>query len=73
MVDAAVENFGGLHIAFNNAGISKMSKFADVTEDLMTELLDVNFKSIVFCLKYQVLPPHHCRRTLMLKGFCELE
>ncbi|CAM9223256.1 unnamed protein product [Laminaria digitata] len=54
MVDAAVEAFGGLHVAFNNAGIYKASKFADMTEDVMSQMVDVNFKSLVFCFKYQI-------------------
>ncbi|CAM9432660.1 unnamed protein product [Laminaria digitata] len=54
MVDAAVEEFGGLHVAFNNAGTSKMCKFADMTEDVMDQMVDVNFKSLVFCFKYQI-------------------
>ena len=55
MVDAAVETFGGLHVAFNNAGIFAAATFADVTEDSLSKLVDVNFKSLVFCFKYQVL------------------
>ena len=54
MVDAAVETFGGLHVAFNNAGTSKIVKFSDITEDVMSEMLGVNFKSLVYCFKYQV-------------------
>ena len=48
--------FGGLHVAFNNAGTSKIVKFSDITEDVMSEMLGVNFKSLVYCFKYQVLP-----------------
>ncbi|CAN0496195.1 unnamed protein product, partial [Scytosiphon promiscuus] len=55
MLDASVENFGGLHVAFNNAGNSKMCKFADITEEVLSEMVDVNFKALVYCLKYQVL------------------
>ena len=58
MVDAAVENFGGLHVAFNNAGAFVTGTFADITEDAINKLLDVNFKSLVYCFKYQVLPTH---------------
>lgn len=55
MVDAAVGKFGGLHVAFNNAGTFAMRTFADITEDLMSKLLDTNFKSLVYCFKYQAI------------------
>lgn len=58
MVDVAVEKFGGLHVAFNNAGTSKIVKFAEITEDVMSGMLDVNFKSLVYCFKYQVRQLH---------------
>ncbi|CAN0502222.1 unnamed protein product, partial [Scytosiphon promiscuus] len=54
MVDAAVEKFGGLHVAFNNAGTFAVGTFADITEESMNKMLDVNFKSLVYCFKYQV-------------------
>lgn len=54
MVDAAVENFGGLHVAFNNAGITEKTTFADITDEQTSKMIDVNFKSLVFCFKYQV-------------------
>lgn len=54
MVDTAVEKFGGLHVAFNNAGTFSLRTFDEVTEESMSKLLDVNFKAVVFCFKYQV-------------------
>ncbi len=56
MVDTAVEKFGALHVAFNNAGIFRTSSFVDMTEDTVGPLLDVNVKSLVWCFKYQVCP-----------------
>lgn len=56
MVDAAVERFGGLHVAFNNAGTIGKGTFAEITEESASKMIDVNFKSLVFCFKYQV----HC-------------
>ncbi|CAN0329113.1 unnamed protein product [Scytosiphon promiscuus] len=54
MVDAAVEKFGGLHVAFNNAGTIEAGTFADITDEQTSKMMDVNFKSLVFCFKYQV-------------------
>eukprot|EP00752_Nemacystus_decipiens_P011779 g10451.t1 len=54
MVDTAVEKFGALHVAFNNAGIFRTSSFAEMTEETCGALLDVNVKSLVWCFKYQM-------------------
>ncbi|CAN0276227.1 unnamed protein product [Ascophyllum nodosum] len=54
MVDVAVETFGGLHIAFNNAGVFMGAPFSEVTEDMASMIFDINLKSLVFCFKYQI-------------------
>lgn len=54
MVDIAVETFGGLHVAFNNAGVFLGAPFVDMTEDIVSKVFDTNPKSLVFCFKYQV-------------------
>ncbi|CAM9874746.1 unnamed protein product [Ectocarpus sp. 13 AM-2016] len=54
MVDTAVEKFGALHVAFNNAGVFKTATFANMTKDSLDSLLDVNVKSLAWCFKYQI-------------------
>ena len=54
MVDTAVDKFGALHVAFNNAGIFRTAVFADIAEETVDTLLGVNVKSLAFCFKYQV-------------------
>lgn len=54
MVDAAVDTFGGLNVAFNNAGIYMAASLAETSDEMATSLLDINLKSHVFCYKYQV-------------------
>ncbi|CBN74948.1 short-chain dehydrogenase/reductase SDR [Ectocarpus siliculosus] len=54
MVDTAIEKFGGLHVAFNNAGVFKTVPFVDITEDTIDDILNTNVKSIAWCLKYQI-------------------
>ncbi|CAM9780933.1 unnamed protein product, partial [Ascophyllum nodosum] len=54
MVEVAVETFGGLHVAFNNAGIVMTAPFSEITEDMASKVFDINLKSLVFCFKYQI-------------------
>ena len=54
MVDVALETFGGLHVAFNNAGMFSGGTFAEITDEGMSKMIDVNLKSLVYCFKYQV-------------------
>ena len=49
-----METFGGLHVAFNNAGIVMTAPFSEITEDMASKVFDINLKSLVFCFKYQV-------------------
>ncbi|CBJ26536.1 short chain dehydrogenase [Ectocarpus siliculosus] len=41
MVDAAMEKFGGLHVAFNNAGVFKAVPFVGITVDTIEDLPDI--------------------------------
>ena len=63
MVDTAVETFGGLHVAFNNAAIFRPATFADITEETMDALIDTNVKSLAWGFKYQV-PHEPCSTTM---------
>lgn len=53
----AIERFGRIDIAFNNAGVSgKTAPVQELTESDFYQLIDVNLKGIFLGLKYQV--PH---------------
>ncbi|CAN0205698.1 unnamed protein product [Pylaiella littoralis] len=54
MVDTAIETFGALHIAFNNAGVFMPTPFHEITEETIHALLGINVKSIAWCFKYQI-------------------
>ncbi|MBA2519509.1 MAG: SDR family oxidoreductase [Chloroflexia bacterium] len=55
LVDTAVGRFGGLDLAFNNAGASgAMGSVADVTVDGWRDTLDTNLTSAFLGAKYQV-------------------
>jgi short-subunit dehydrogenase len=43
LLDAARERFGGLDVLINNAGISSFGHFADSTEEILRQIMEVNF------------------------------
>jgi len=55
MVDAAVEAFGGLDYAFNNAGIEgEQAPTAEYPEDVWTRVLDVNLRGVFRCVQAEL-------------------
>lgn len=58
MIDEISMKYGGIDILINNAGISKIGLFMDMTEVEWNELLDINLKGIINCshcvLKYMI-------------------
>src|SRR4051812_396638 len=54
-LDKAVEAFGRLDIAFNNAGTEQpVTATADLTEDEWDRVVSINLRSVFLCMKYQV-------------------
>ena len=54
-VDTAVETYGGLHLAVNNAGIGgPLGPITDIDIDAYKQLIDVNLHSVFYGLKYQI-------------------
>jgi NAD(P)-dependent dehydrogenase (short-subunit alcohol dehydrogenase family) len=55
MVAFAVERYGRLDVAFNNAGIELENKAtADCDEDTFDRIVDVNLKGVWLCMKYEI-------------------
>jgi len=54
LVQRAVQTFGGLHIAFNNAGTAKMGPLTDLSAADFEELFRVNVLGVFLGLKHQV-------------------
>ena len=51
MVDFCLSKFGKIDVLVNNAGISQIKPFADITEDDWDEMMRVNLKGIYNCTK----------------------
>lgn len=54
MIAAAVGQFGGLDILFNNAGISPAGSVTEISEDEWDECLNIDLKSVFLGAKYAV-------------------
>ncbi len=56
MINKAVELYGHLDIAFNNAGIEGPSggNFYDYTEEAFDRVTGINLKGVFLCLKYEL-------------------
>lgn len=54
LVEKALQHFGKLDIAVNNAGVSTMNWAVDLTEDDWDFNMDVNAKGVFFCCQVQV-------------------
>lgn len=51
LVSSAIETLGGLDILINNAGLWYSGKTEDFDEDAYDRMMDVNVKSVFFCIK----------------------
>ena len=55
MVDTAVETFGRLDYAFNNAGINgETISFSRFAEEDWNKIIDINLKGVWLCMKYEL-------------------
>jgi NAD(P)-dependent dehydrogenase (short-subunit alcohol dehydrogenase family) len=54
-LDKAVEAFGRLDVAFNNAGSEQpMTAAADLTEEEWDRVVSINLRSVFLCMKYEI-------------------
>jgi NAD(P)-dependent dehydrogenase (short-subunit alcohol dehydrogenase family) len=51
----AIETFGRLDFAFNNAGVEQpLTAAADLTEGEWDRIVDINLRSVFLCMKYEI-------------------
>jgi NAD(P)-dependent dehydrogenase (short-subunit alcohol dehydrogenase family) len=54
-LNSAVETFGRIDVAFNNAGIEQpITATADITEEEWDRIVAVNLRGMFLCLKYEI-------------------
>ena len=54
-IDATVEAFGGLDVAFNNAGVEQpTATAADITEEDWDRVIGVNLRGVFLAMKHQI-------------------
>ncbi len=54
MAETAVDRYGGLHILFNNVGISHPGTVVDVREEHWDEIMAVNLKAMMLASRYAI-------------------
>ncbi|NQV05285.1 glucose 1-dehydrogenase [bacterium] len=55
MVDAVVEHFGGLHMAYNNAGVEGMRvRLHETPTEHWRKVMSINVDGVYFCMKYEL-------------------
>ena len=55
LVATAVERYGRLDFAFNNAGNGVRAHTADITEEQWDDMIDVNLKGVWLCMWHEIL------------------
>ena len=54
-LDKAVQTFGHLDFAFNNAGVEQaVTATANIAEDQWQRIIDTNLRSVFLCMKYEL-------------------
>ena len=53
--DGTVERWGGLHVAFNNAGVNLPGVFHEASDEVIDRTLNVNVKGTMYGCRYAIL------------------
>lgn len=60
LIGVALDRFGGLHGAVNNAGIDLNAGVIDATEEQFNELVSINLKGVWLCMRHDL---RHMRKA----------
>jgi NAD(P)-dependent dehydrogenase (short-subunit alcohol dehydrogenase family) len=55
LIKEAIETYGGLNCAFNNAGIGHTGTITECTEEEWDRVMNTNLKSVWLCMKHEIL------------------
>lgn len=69
-VNAAVNQFGNIHILINNAGISMRALFEEVDLSVLKQSMDINFWGTVYCCKHAL--PHILKSKGSIAGISSI-
>lgn len=54
LVEKTISHFGGLHVAFNNAGVESSCPLTEISEAEYRRIFDVNVWGVIAALKYEI-------------------
>ena len=55
LIKEAIETYGRLNCAFNNAGIGHTGTITECTEDEWDRVMNINLKGVWLCMKYEIM------------------
>jgi short-subunit dehydrogenase len=53
-IQSTIDNFGGIDVLINNAGISMRAELKDTSVDVLRKVMDINFFGAVYCTRFAI-------------------
>ena len=54
LIQTAIDTYGGLHLAFNNAGMEALGPIGQMPDDLFKQLMEINVSGVWYSMKYEI-------------------
>lgn len=54
LIQTTIDTYGGLHLAFNNAGMEALGPIGQMPDDLFRQLMEVNVSGIWYSMKHEI-------------------
>ena len=72
LIDKCVEQFGGVDVLVNNAGISEFKLFTDISEFDWNKMIQTNLSSAFYCSKFAVkeMLKKHMGKIINVSSMC---